>query len=231
MKGKRPLFLLSTWITTATWTSWLDIRILTKSSGTKTTGSRLPRNVISSSANAVKSVVAGDLDGDGDIDVASVSYVDDKVAWYENDGGANPLFTEHVVTSSVLGPISMQIADVDGDGNDDLVVAAYWDGKIAWYQNDGNPTVPIFTENIVSTSATGARDVAVADLDGDGDADIISASFSENKFAWHENDGSALPNFTERVISLADGGPRAVAVADMDGDLGPGCSGCFVQRR
>ncbi len=181
-------------------------------------GVTFTRNVIANNANAVKSVVAGDLDGDGDIDVASVSYIDDKVAWYENDGALDPTFTQHVVASTVLGPISMQIADVDGDGHDDLVVAAYFDGKIAWYRNDGNPSVPTFSENIVSSSATGARDVAVADLDGDGDADIISAAFTENEFAWYENDGSASPTFVEQVISLNDGGPRAVAVADMDGD-------------
>ncbi len=181
-------------------------------------GLTFTRNVIAINANAVKSVVAGDLDGDGDIDVASVSYIDDKVAWYENDGMVDPAFTQHVVTSTILGPISMEIADVDGDGNDDLVVAAYFDGKIAWYRNDGSPVVPTFTENIVSTSATGARDVAVADLDGDGDADIISAAFSENEFAWYESDGGVSPAFVERVISVSEGGPRSVAVADMDGD-------------
>ena len=119
-------------------------------------GLTFTRNVIANNANAVKSVVAGDLDGDGDVDVASVSYIDDKVAWYENDGALDPTFTQHVVASTVLGPISMQIADVDGDGHDDLVVAAYFDGKIAWYRNDGNPSVPTFSENIVSSSATGA---------------------------------------------------------------------------
>ncbi len=71
----------------------------------------------------------------------------------------------------------------------------------------------------MSTSAAGARDVEVADLDGDGDADIVAASYTENQFSWYESDGAASPSFVERAITLDAGGPRAVAVADMDGDL------------
>ncbi len=107
-------------------------------------GLSFTRNVITNLTNGVKSVVAGDLDGDGDVDVAAVSYVGDTVDWFENDGAVDPAFSRHSVTTTLLGQMSMEIADVDGDGNDDLVVASYFDGKIAWYQNDGSPVVPTF---------------------------------------------------------------------------------------
>ena len=42
------------------------------------------------------SVKAGDIDGDGDIDLVSGSFNDDTIAWYENDGSANPTFTKAV---------------------------------------------------------------------------------------------------------------------------------------
>ena len=42
--------------------------------------------VISTDADAARSVHASDLDGDGDMDVLSTSFLDDKIAWYENDG-------------------------------------------------------------------------------------------------------------------------------------------------
>ena len=45
------------------------------------------------------------------------------------------------------------------------------------------------TEQIISTSANGASSVYSTDLDGDGDMDVLSASYHDNKIAWYENDG------------------------------------------
>ena len=40
----------------------------------------------------------------------------------------------------------------------------------------------------IATSASGARNVYVADMDGDGDLDIVSASYNDDTIAWYEND-------------------------------------------
>ena len=66
---------------------------------------------------------------------------------------------------------------------------------IAWYENDGaaNPT---FTAADIATSADGAIDVFIADMDGDGDMDILSASGLDDTIAWYENDGAANPTWT-----------------------------------
>jgi len=45
------------------------------------------QSVISSNADGPYSVYAADIDGDGDMDVLSASYSDDKIAWYENTDG------------------------------------------------------------------------------------------------------------------------------------------------
>jgi hypothetical protein len=44
------------------------------------------QQVITTAADGAESVYAADLDGDGDMDVLSASLVDDKIAWYANDG-------------------------------------------------------------------------------------------------------------------------------------------------
>jgi len=59
--------------------------------------------------------------------------------------------------------------------------------------------VPFFTPPPISTTANSATSVAAADVDGDGDTDVLSASALDNKIAWYENDGITPPAFTLRT--------------------------------
>ena len=56
-----------------------------------------------------------------------------------------------------------------------------------------------FTDHTVSTTADRAYSVFAADVDGDGDTDVLSASVYDDKIAWYENDGSQ--NFSTHTIS------------------------------
>ena len=172
---------------------------------------------IATSADGVRSVFAADMDGDGDMDILSASQIDDTIAWYENDGNANPTFTAVDVATSADGAFSVFAADMDGDGDMDIVSASFYDDTIAWYENDGNAN-PTWTAADVATSADGARSVFAADMDGDGDMDILSASQLDNTIAWHENDGNANPTFAAADIATSADSARSVFAADMDGD-------------
>ena len=168
-------------------------------------------HTITTGAEGAQSVVTIDMDGDGDMDVLSASYTDDKIAWYENDGSQN--FTEHVISTVADGAESVTTADVDGDGDMDVLSASFTDDKIAWYENDGSEN---FTERVITTGVNAAQSVTTADVDGDGDMDVLSASQYDSTIAWYENDGSE--NFTERVISTGARGAYSVTTADVDGD-------------
>ncbi len=174
-------------------------------------------HVISTSAGGAWSVQAADVDGDGDLDVLSASNDDNKIAWYENDGAADPAFSTHVVSTSAVGAFAVAAVDLDGDGDMDLLSASLVDDTIAWYENDGAAD-PAFTKRVVTTAADGAADVGVADMDGDGDIDIFSASALGDTIVWYENDGAADPSFTERVVTTSANGAIRVAAADLDGD-------------
>jgi len=174
-------------------------------------------HVITSTADNVASVYAADLDGDGDLDVLSASYFDDKIAWYENDGCSPPAFTSHVIAADAGGAVSVHAADVDGDGDLDVLSASYLDDRITWYENDG-ASFPIFTSHVITTNADSARSVYAADVDGDGDLDVLSASADDDKIAWYESDGSSPPTFTSHVIATTADHARSVYAADVDGD-------------
>ena len=76
-----------------------------------------------------------DLDGDGDQDVLSASVGDDKIAWYENTDGLGTFGPQQVITTSVAGAMAVYTADLDGDGDVDVLSASLGDNKVAWYEN------------------------------------------------------------------------------------------------
>ena len=82
-----------------------------------------------STVNSPSSVFAGDVDGDGDLDVLSASKGDNKIAWYENDGSQN--FTLHEISTSANGASNVFAVDVDGDGDMDALSATTYTGPHA----------------------------------------------------------------------------------------------------
>jgi hypothetical protein len=175
------------------------------------------RIVVSTEADGAVSVHAADVDADGDLDLMSASSSDDEIAWYENDGAADPSFTRIVISTEADGAVSVYAGDVDGDGDLDLISASRNGNEIAWYENDGAAD-PTFTRIVISTAADFPVSVYAADVDGDGDLDLMSASFVDDTIAWYENDGAADPTFTQIVISTAADGAYSVHAGDVDGD-------------
>ena len=94
-----------------------------------------PQQVISTNADGAFSIYATDVDGDGDLDVLSTSYYDDKIAWYENTDGLGTFGAQQGISANADGAKSVYAADVDGDGDIDVLSSSILDDKIAWYEN------------------------------------------------------------------------------------------------
>jgi hypothetical protein len=124
-----------------------------------------------------------------------------------------PTFIEHTIDDNFDGPRSVYATDVDGDGDVDVLGAAWASDDIAWWQNDGSEN---FTKRTIDDSFDGARAVYAADVDGDGDVDVIGAAWFADDVTWWQNDGNE--NFTKRTIDDNFDGAFSVHVTDVDGD-------------
>jgi hypothetical protein len=184
---------------------------------TQGNGSVWKEHVISTKADGAHAVFAADIDGDGDIDAVSASENDDKVAWYENRTGDGTTWKEWIITEKADSAHSVYAADIDGDGDLDVLSASYLDDTVAWHENlDGKGTT--WKAHPISTSADAAMSVVAADIDGDGDLDVLSASANDDTVAWHENTAGNGSAWISRTISKAVDAPFSVYAADLDGD-------------
>ena len=92
-------------------------------------------NVIDDNLFRAQTVFPADIDGDGDIDVIATSTTDSKVVWYNNLDGLGSFSSEIIITTEVMGVASLQIVDVDGDTDLDIVAVSDTDGEIVWLEN------------------------------------------------------------------------------------------------
>lgn len=136
----------------------------------------------------------GDLDQDGDLDLVNANSdfdtpeSEEDVAWYENPGasvGQVDSWPRHELLRSdeFYAKEQVVIADMDGDGWNDIV--AHAPHRLYWFRNRGNPAVPkprFEKHEIPKHPATRfrARALEAADLDGDGDLELVGALIHHN---------------------------------------------------
>lgn len=132
-------------------------------------------NLIEGSFDGARTVYAADVDGDRDMDVLGAAWFD-GVAWWEKDY----LWYEHTIDDSFAGNF-ICAADMDGDDDVDVVVAGYDiqtnEECITWWENlDDSGTT--WVEHRVDVDSCPYITIDVADMDGDGDNDVLGAALS-----------------------------------------------------
>ena len=127
-----------------------------------------PKQVISTLAGGAIYVSGADLNGDGLIDVVSTSN-DRKVAWYRHSvnliTGEHTFGPQQVLSATYQFPRTVDIADLNGDGRPDILVASLYGNTIFWIPNLANDASgnAVFgtTEQVIATSVNEGPMMAV----------------------------------------------------------------------
>ncbi|MFZ1754074.1 MAG: FG-GAP-like repeat-containing protein, partial [Caldilineaceae bacterium] len=155
--------------------------------------SGLSGNDISTDSHSTDSVALGDVDGDGDLDLV-VGNFSQTNRLYLNNGTTDPWngVSGSDITSDSHGTFAVTLGDVDGDGDLDLV-AGDWNQPNRLYLNNGtaDPWNGVTGMDITSDSHD-TRSVALGDVDGDGDLDLVVGNGSQTN-RLYLNDGTAAP--------------------------------------
>jgi hypothetical protein len=114
----------------------------------------------------------------------------EKVAWYEQGSAATSEWTEHVI-ADVIGPMSLDVADMDGDGDVDVVVGEHnlsdpSSARLYVFENEDGQGGS-WTEHVVYTGDEHHDGGQVVDIDGDGDLDILSIGWGHDRVLLYEN--------------------------------------------
>ena len=161
-------------------------------------------------------IIASDLDGDGDYDLAVVNPgagLNNISVIFNNGDGT---FQAPVDYGYVDGPNSIFAADLDGDNDNDLAVGNNLYDSVSVFTNNGDGTFQ-FAVNLGSGNSPSS--IFAADLDGDSDNDLIAVSAFHNSVMVHINDGdSTFQDVVYYSVASFFVAPQAVFVADLDGD-------------
>lgn len=167
----------------------------------------------------------GDIDGDGDLDIAAGRRPDGEdepkiLVWYENPGNIETLWKETIVGRSEYPIDRVEIADLNGDGKTDIVVTEERypglepDANFWWFAQQDSMN---WERNRIVTQYS-INNLDITDLDQDGDIDLLTAEHKgENlELQLWKNDGKG--NFSKTVIDTGKENHLGTKFVDLDND-------------
>ena len=174
-------------------------------------------------------ISVADVDGDGKPDILVCDWAHNQILVYQNIATPGALTTNSFAAPVGFGaagePLNVRVADVDGDGKPDIIIANDAVGMVSILHNIGTAgtlTANSFAPHVDFSTGRGTWDIAIADLDGDGRPDIAAAIAGASYMSVFRN--TSVPrtidsnSFAPCVNLPAPTNCWAVMAADVDGD-------------
>jgi hypothetical protein len=185
-------------------TTFCEGEIDVKSTILKNDGSGTFKVIQELDIECAKPAAAGDLDGDGHIDLV----LGRGGIWF-NDGAGE--FNQSSQEFPILRGVAL--GDLDADGDLDMVLATgIYEGSDVWF-NDGSGS---FSKSGQTIDIYGNGLIELGDLDVDGDLDLVFAGYYSSTWL---NNGQGYFSWEDRSLQSSNSGDMAIGDADGDGDL------------
>ncbi|MFC1455076.1 FG-GAP-like repeat-containing protein [Candidatus Undinarchaeota archaeon] len=166
------------------------------------------------------SMAIGDIDGDGDNDIVTGDHTW-KVTLWNNTGTMN--LTQWTSTYAGLQgrTISLAIGDIDGDGDNDIVSGDN-SNRVSIWNNTGTIDITQWSKTHALASGASATSLnvdslAIGDIDGDGDNDIVSGDYTHITL-WNNTGTIHIGLWSKTEVISTQGIVMSLAIGDIDGD-------------
>ena len=127
-----------------------------------------------------------DFDMDGDNDILGAAFTSNEISWWSNEGGDPVNWTKQIITNTFNGAVIGVAADIDNDGDNDVLGTAQPFSDVAWWENKGGDPYVWEKHNVDDTFA-GAWPALICDIDGDEDNDLVAGGNAANEIVYWEN--------------------------------------------
>jgi len=177
---------------------------------------------ITSDAHDTAGIALADMDGDGDLDVVAGNTNGQVNRLYLNNGTADPFqgVTGTDISADAYDTLAVAVGDVDGDGDLDMVAASYGQRNRLYLNNGTADPFQGVTGTDISADTYDTLAVAVGDVDGDGDLDVMTGNTNGQVNRLYLNNGTADPfqGVTGTDVTSDAQQTISIALGDVDGD-------------